>query len=252
MGAAGQSPTKPGPRARYAFAATGADVTDDPLAALTVLVPPTVRADSHAAVAYFLIRDLVVTLDLAPGSPLNERTLMDRLNLGRTPVREALRRLADEGLVAIFPRRGMVVAPIHVHDLSSISEVRIELEGLAAGLAAQRCDEADRDAAGELLDQLAAGIDPADQRALIRLDQQVHHLVHRATHNDYLQNTLAEYLALSLRLWFLGLKRVHRLDQAVGEHSDLLTAITTGDADAATATARAHVTAFWHEITGVL
>ncbi|SDS61361.1 GntR family transcriptional regulator [Microlunatus soli] len=250
MGGVRRAPT--GPRARYAFAATGTELADDPLAELTVLVPPHVHADSHAAVAYYLIRDLVVTLELAPGSPLNERILMERLNLGRTPVREALRRLADEGLVAIFPRRGMVVAPIHVHDLSSISEVRIELEGLAAGLAARRRTADDRRVAADLLERLAVGVDPSDPRGLIRLDQQVHHLVHRATHNDYLQNTLAEYLALSLRLWFLGLERVHRLDQAVGEHRDLLTAITAGDADIAAATARAHVTAFWQQITQVL
>lgn len=226
--------------------------TDDRLAELTVLAPAYLRTDSRAAVAYFLIRDQVVTLDLAPGTPLNERALMDRLDLGRTPVREALRRLADEGLVSIFPRRGMVVAPIHVHDLTSISEVRVELEGLAAALAAQRCDEADRTAATDLLTELDDPGDPADQRALIRLDQRVHHLVHRATHNDYLQNTLAEYLALSLRLWFLGLRRVHRLDEAVQEHRDLLTAVVAGDDEAARATARTHVTAFWQEIRRVL
>lgn len=228
-------------------------LVDNRLARLTALIPPTAAADSRSAVAYFLIRDLIVTLDLAPGTPLNERDLMHRLDLGRTPVREALRRLADEGLVTIFPRRGMVVAPVDVHDLTSVSEVRIDLEGLAARLAARRADSADRALANDLITELDSGsMDPADPRALIRLDQRVHHVVHRSTHNGYLQNTLSEYLTLSLRLWFLGLERVHRLDEAVQEHRSLLVAVVDGDEAAAGATARTHVTGFWQEIRSVL
>ena len=224
----------------------------DRLADLTVVVPHGLGADSRSAIAYYLLRDLVVTLELAPGAPLNERSLMDRLELGRTPVREALRRLADESLVTIFPRRGMVVAPIHVHDLTSISEVRVELEGMAARLAARRRDESDRQAAQELLSELASGEGGGDQRSLIRMDQRVHQLVHRATHNDYLQHTLTEYLSLSLRLWFLGLRQVRRLDEAVDTHRGLLTAVIDGDAEAAEVAAHSHVTGFWQEIRRVL
>lgn len=240
--------------AQSSSAVSAADAPpEDQLARLTALVPPAAAADSRSAVAYFLIRDLIATLDLAPGTPLNERDLMQRLDLGRTPVREALRRLADEGLVTIFPRRGMVVAPVDVHDLTSVSEVRIDLEGLAARLAARRADSTDRARANDLIMELDAdAMDPADPRALIRLDQRVHHVVHHATHNGYLQNTLSEYLTLSLRLWFLGLERVHRLDEAVQEHRSLLVAVVDGDEAAAESTARAHVTGFWQEIRSVL
>lgn len=229
---------------------------DDRLAGLTVLVPPGVEVDSRAAVAYVLIRDLVVTLALPPGTVLDERALMDRLGLGRTPVREALRRLADEGLVAIYARRGTVVSPVDVRDLATVSEVRVELEGLAARLAAQRADEHDRDVAAGLLAELGDGAADAladsGARDLIRLDQRVHHCVHGATHNRYLQGTLAEYLTLSLRLWFLGLDRVHRLDEAVDEHRGLLRAVVDGDPAAAEAAGRAHVTGFWREISRIL
>ena len=219
---------------------------DSSLTDLTVLPPPGVHATSLSAVAYLRIRDLIVTLQLEPGSALDERDLMARLGLGRTPVREAIRRLADEGLVAIYARRGTVVAGVDVRDLARVSEVRVQLEGLAARLAVERADSADRADATRLLTDLATPAE--DQRGLIRLDQRVHQCVHRATHNQYLQGTLAEYLTLSLRLWFLGLERVHRLDEAVDEHRGLLTAVLDGDADAAEAAARAHVAGFWDEI----
>ena len=229
-----------------------ASATQDRLAELTVLVADGARTDSLSALAYYLIRDLIVTLDLAPGTPLLERALMQRLELGRTPVREALRRLADEGLVAIYARRGMVVAPVDVRDLTSVSEVRVQLEGLAARLAAERVTRDDRTAAAGLVSQLERLPAQSDERALIRFDQRVHHFVHRATRNGYLRDTLGEYLTLSLRLWFLGLDRVSRLDEAIGEHRVLLQAIAEGDGERAEAVARTHVTGFQHEIGRVL
>jgi DNA-binding GntR family transcriptional regulator len=219
---------------------------------LTVLVPDRARTDSLSSVAYYLVRDLIVTLDLEPGTPLVERTLMERLRLGRTPVREALRRLADEGLVAIYPRRGMVVAPVDVRDLASICEVRVEMEGFAAGLAAVRATGRDRDEADALVSDLQRLPEESDERALIRFDQRVHRFVHRCTHNAYLQDTLGSYLTLSLRLWFVGLDQVSRLDEAIREHREMLQSISDGDGDRAAAVARAHVTGFQREIGRVI
>ena len=225
---------------------------EDRLDALTVLVEPDTRADSLSVVAYYLIRDLIVTLKLQPGTPLHERSLMQRLELGRTPVREALRRLADEGLVVIYARRGMVVAPVDARDLASICEVRVQLEGFAARLAADRATRTDRADATALVRELDRLPHESDERALIRFDQRVHHLVHRATHNGYLRDTLGEYLTLSLRLWFLGLDRVSRLDDAIREHRELLAAISDGDGERAEGVARRHVTGFQREIARAL
>jgi DNA-binding GntR family transcriptional regulator len=230
---------------------SGADVASR-LDELTVLVPGWARTDSLSAVAYYLTRDLLVTLELAPGTPIHERSLMQRLGLGRTPVREALRRLADEGLVAIYARRGMVAAPVDARDLGAISEVRVELEGFAARLAAERATAEDRRTAAALLSELDGVADGGDERALIRLDQRVHHLVHQAAHNHYLRDTLGAYLTLSLRLWFLGLERVSRLDEAVREHHELLRAVSDGDGDGAAQVARGHVAGFQREIRRVL
>src|SRR5699024_8281287 len=140
----------------------------------------------------------------------------------------------------------------HVSDLAQVSEVRLELEALAARQAAVRADQHDREVADELIAEIRSQERSLSSRDLIRLDQRVHHCVHRATHNHYLQDTLDEYLTLSLRLWCLGLDRVHRLDAAVAEHSELLRAVDDGDAPRAETAAREHVQAFWEEIRAVL
>src|SRR5699024_9346843 len=159
---------------------------------------------------------------------------------------------SDEGRVASDARRGVAVAPVHAGDLQQAYEVRVELEGLAARQAADRADQHDLQVAADLLAHLGSQDRSLHPRDLIRLDQRVHHCVHHATHNHYLQQTLDEYLTLSLRLWFLGLNRVHRLEAAIDEHRELLRAVADGDAHRAEAAARGHVHAFWEEIRAVL
>ena len=91
---------------------------------LPLLQPEAREARSLSDQAYYRIRELIVSLELAPGSPVDERALMARLAIGRTPVREALRRLARDSLVEIHPRRGMFVSSVEVGDLAALSEVR--------------------------------------------------------------------------------------------------------------------------------
>ena len=131
---------------------------------------PFLQLDPDAALslsdrAYYGIRELIVSLELAPGSPVSERELMERLGLGRTPVREALRTLAQEKLVEVYPRRGIVVSPVDVGDLASLSEARIVLESCAARLAAERANAADREVARALLAELPGADDEHDERA---------------------------------------------------------------------------------------
>ena len=198
------------------------------------------------------IRELIVTLELAPGAPVSERELMDRLGLGRTPVREALRTLVQEKLVEVYPRRGIVVSPVDVGDLAALSEARLALESLAARLAAERANDADREGARELLAELPPLADTRDERALIELDQRIHGHVYRCAHNPFVESTLNEYYTLTLRIWFLALDRVARLDDAVTEHAELLQAICDGDAPRAEAVMRHHIQGFERAIRAVL
>ena len=177
---------------------------------------------------------------------------MQRLGLGRTPVREALRTLAQEKLVAVYPRRGMIVAPVDVGDLGALSEARLTLESYAARLAADRASDDDRAVARALLDELPEVAASGDERRLIELDQRIHRHVYRCAHHPFVASTLNEYYTLTLRIWFLALDRVARLDDAVGEHGELLRAILDRDARKAEAVMRRHIHAFDTAIRAVL
>jgi DNA-binding GntR family transcriptional regulator len=221
---------------------------DSPLQTV-VLQSASVRSQGERA--YLLIRDQIVTLRLAPGSVIEEASLREELGLGRTPIREALQRLAHENLVTFVPHRGTFVSDINLTDLHRLTEIRAELEGYAARLAADRATVGDREQMQELIAELST-IDETDARRLMRLDQRIHRLIYQATRNAFLQAMLEETFNLSLRIWFLGLDRGVKLKQAVEEHRRLLDAIVSRDANAAESVMRQHVAGFEHAIRKVL
>jgi DNA-binding GntR family transcriptional regulator len=220
-------------------------------AELRTVVLHSTSARSQGERAYLLIRDQIVTLQLAPGSVIEEAKLRQELGLGRTPIREALQRLAHENLVSFVPHRGTFVCDINLTDLHRLTEVRVEMEGYAARLAAERAAAADRAAMEALMAELQT-IDETDVRSLMRLDQQIHRQVYQATRNAFLQAMLEESFNLSLRIWFLGLDRGIRLKEAVEEHRQLLDAIVSQDATRAESVMRQHVAGFERAIRKVL
>lgn len=203
---------------------------------------------SQADLAYREIRALIVTLELPPGSLLSEPELQERLGLGRTPVREALRTLAHERLVEVYPRRGMFVAALDPRDLAALSEVREQLEPYAARLAAERRNDEDLEVVDELIADLDAVAVAPDMRQLIELDQRIHHHIYRCAHNDFLQDACDQHYMHALRIWFLALDRVSHLGDAVAEHRDLLVAVREGDAQRAAEVMSSHVTGFETEV----
>ena len=114
-----------------------------------------------------------------------------------------------------------------------LSEVRTVLEGFGARLAAERATESDRAEIAVLISDVERLTASADERRLMDLDQRIHRQVYRCTHNPFLETTLDGYYVLTLRIWFLALDRVVRLEQAVKEHLELLHAIHDGDPDRA-------------------
>lgn len=221
--------------------------------ALTIDQAEAADARSQSERAYYAIRELIVTLELEPGAVVSERVLMEQLETGRTPVREALQRLANEGLVNVYPRRGMFVSGVEVQDLSGLSEVRATLEPACARLAAERATPDDLAELDALLDALAHLENGGDERTLIELDQRIHRTLYRCAHNSFLEETLTTYYVLALRIWFLALGRVtDRLDDAVRSHRKLLEAVRRGDTDRAEAAMREHVADFERAIRAVL
>ena len=197
--------------------------------------------------AYFELRDRIVTLRLPPGSALVEDGLMKELGIGRTPLREAIKRLALENLVEVRPRRGTYVTEVNVADIVHITEVRAELEGYAAQLAAMRMEDGGRAAAETLLAELEE-LDPGDSEALMHVDERIHRLAWEAAGNPYLVATLERYFALSLRIWYVVLDRVPGLWTAVHDQRDMIQALLTRDGPRARELMKEHILAFQREI----
>jgi DNA-binding GntR family transcriptional regulator len=203
----------------------------------------------QADLAYAGLRDLIVTLELAPGVALSEDELMRRLSVGRTPLREAVKRLEVENLAVVFPRRGTFVSEVHLTDHSLISDVRRQLESHAARRAALRATEEDR-ARLEALEQTIAG-HPGGRAASMRLDTDIHREIYRCAHNHFLEADLSHYYNLSLRIWYLFLDRLPEVDH-FAEHLPMIRAIRSGDGEAAAEFARQHVTHFEESVNAAM
>jgi DNA-binding GntR family transcriptional regulator len=201
-------------------------------------------ATSQSGEAYRLIKEQIITLELPPAAVLDEAKLMADLGLGRTPIREALQRLALENLVVILPRRGTIVADLNMSDLQKIFEIRVDLELLAVRLAAQRAMPAQI----ATMEALFAGADEllqcSSNRELIRLDHEAHRLLAQAAHNEFLEETLERLYNHVLRLWYVSLHRVQRLREAIEEHREIITLIKTGDSESAAQIMRTHIAEF--------
>jgi DNA-binding GntR family transcriptional regulator len=191
--------------------------------------------------AFEAIRDKIVSLRIPPGAPIEEEQLADELGVGRTPVREAIKRLAHRKLVVIYPRSGSYAAELDLADLEALCDLRERLEGLAAERAATAARYEERQDLTALLDELDATTDPA---ALLDLDVVVHRAVHRMAHNPYLLDVLGQSLDLSLRMWNLAKERLPDLDPHVHGQGEVLRAILARDAGRARALAEAHVREF--------
>lgn len=195
--------------------------------------------------AYRVIRDRLVMLDIAPGSPLDDDELAVSLGMGRTPVREALKRLEYERLVVAYPRRGTFATDVNITDLTHISEVRRQLEPPAAASAALRARAQDRARLVELLKQLASHDATAGgTRGLMQLDMAIHRAVYAATHNPYLEDTLVRYDNLATRIWCLFLERLPDMADHVTEHQSLIQAVLDRDGEGAAQLTREHIRHF--------
>ena len=207
------------------------------------------RSPLLADKAYTALRDMIVTLRLPPGAPLNEERLSAELGIGRTPLRDAVKRLEAESLVLIYPRRGTFVTEVNITDHGLIADVRRQLEGHAAQRAAERATDSDRDALRELAEVVRRHQGDRDSR--MRLDTDIHRAVYRCTHNRYLEATLSQYYNLSLRIWYLFLERLPPVDHTK-EHVPMLEAIIAGEAEHARDLAVFHVERFEKSVREVL
>jgi DNA-binding GntR family transcriptional regulator len=204
--------------------------------------------------AYLAVRDQLIMLQIQPGEPIDDDRVAKSLGMGRTPVREALKRLEGDRLVVSFPRRGTFATGMDIADLAHISEIRVLLEPLAARRAAERAPRTTRTE----LDDLASRVEEldifqAERTEVMRWDLTVHRAIYRAANNPHLEDVLIRYANLATRIHCMFLDRLSRTDMhVVGEHVALLRAIAAGEAERADDLAREHVLGFERAIRAVI
>ncbi len=209
---------------------------------LKLIYHEAITFESLSTQAYGRIRRMIVRLQFAPGDVLSEHELQDALGIGRTPVREALQRLARDQFVTVIPRQGMFVASIDVGELSMLHETRAIMEPYAARLACVRGVVGHWAEMADVIEQsLRAGVPPDD---LLAVDRRCHEIIWDAAGNRFLTDTLDNLYAHSDRVWHMYLADVADTRHAVDEHIEILDLLRTGDADACATAVEAHVRSF--------
>lgn len=183
--------------------------------------------------AYRQLEERIVTLRLAPGEVLSEAALSKQLGIGRTPIREALQRLAREGLVVILPRRGILVAEINVRSQLELLKVRRELERLMSRLCALRAAAAEKRAFAELADAMESAAEADDDVAFMRQDRQLNTMISQCCRNEYALKAMGLTHGLSRRFWYQHYRQVLDLPLCARLHAAQARAIAEGHPQAA-------------------
>lgn len=202
--------------------------------------------------AYEGIRDRIITLAIPPGSPLDEEALMVELDVGRTPLREALRRLAVDDLVTVFPRRGTFATETDIVDFADITDLRMVLEGHAVYRASRLATDDDRRMIDELLAELEAAETAGDLERLQNVNAAVHRFIYACARNRYMEETLHRCLNLTVRVEHLVRRRIPDLFAGSSDHRGLLLAIRNGEAERGREMIREHISAFEQKVRAAL
>jgi len=207
---------------------------------------------SNADLAYQIIRERLIMLDIRPSEPINDEGLARQLGFGRTPVREALKRLERDRLVIAYARRGTFATTVDITDLAHIQEIRRQLEPVVAARAARTASLETRMMLSQLADEIATLNPDDDPRTLLRFDVRVHGAIYKASGNPYLEDVLVTQDAHATRIWCLFLDRLSNVADHVVEHVALLRAIIDGDEEMAAKLAAEHVAGFEQAVRAVL
>jgi DNA-binding GntR family transcriptional regulator len=185
--------------------------------------------------AYRTLEEAIATEALQPGEVVSEAQLATRFGFGRTPVREALQRLARERLVRILPRRGVVVAAVDVREQLRMLEVRREIERLCARVAARRADSEQRARLRTIAEAMERCAETEDETAFLRLDRELNLLVLEAARNEFATATMVLMHGLSRRFWFIHGRHNADIREAAEVHALLARAIAEEQPEAAAA-----------------
>jgi DNA-binding GntR family transcriptional regulator len=197
--------------------------------------------ESKSDQAYRVLEEMIVTMELTPGSLLSESKLVERLGLGRTPVREALQRLATENLVEIMPRRGIRITEINIKQQLRLLEVRRTIEQLNVRMSARRANRAVRKQFSAIADQMATAAQAGDYLEFLRLDRDFNELLGAAADNEFSTGMMQQIHGLSRRFWHKHNMQTDDLSRVAELHAATARGIADGDEDAAVSASEAHM-----------
>ena len=181
--------------------------------------------------AYERLRECIVMLELKPGAFVDERELMLQLDVGRTPIREAIQRLIQEGLITDIPRRGRWVSALTITDLQHITEARQGIELETARLAALRATPAMISEMRSALDQVSEYFKRGDRKMCVLAHQQFHEALAGTTGNPYLVRLMEQIHHTILRYWYVSFTNIRQAEVAFGHHYAVLDAVASGDTE---------------------
>ena len=203
-----------------------------------------IRLDSYQPLREVVcesLREAIRTGVLKPGERLMEIQLSEELGVSRTPVREAIRKLDQEGYVVMMPRRGAYVADMSIRDVNEIFEIRTALESLSNGLAAERITAEELEHLQRLLVQIGSYIKAGDMDKIVDTDIEFHDLLYRASRNARLEGIISNLREQLTRFRTLSMSYPGRLEATLEEHRAMVDAIAQGDTEAAMRAAERHM-----------
>lgn len=205
------------------------------------------RADKSLSLneqAYLAFRHKLITLRYKPGEYLNTAQVMDDLAIGRTPVNQAVHRLATEGLLQIIPRKGVMVAPLSIDDALELIEVRLVNETLCVELGSQKVTDAQLEHLRHLNQQIDEASQLRSREQMMLLDREFHQVLAEIAGNRHLADILSVIHAQAQRFWATTLSNVAHMDEVIAEHNEIIAALESGDTQRAAEAARAHIFSF--------
>ena len=207
---------------------------------------------SLSDVAYEELKHRIITLQYEPGSYLNEAMLSDDLEIGRTPVHHAVRRLTHEGLIEMIPRKGLIVKPISLQEVSEIIDVRLVNEIYCAEQACRKMTGTTAQDLRDILDRAEQFAQDDDIQSQMMLDREFHEKIAQTAGNQVLADILRNLHERSMRIWFVSLNNSTHADRVRSDHRVIVDALESGNPAQAGEAMRDHILAFKRNIGNLL
>jgi len=193
----------------------------------TVAVP--VEMSSLSDQAYEQLEELIVTMKLAPGTPVSESQISTMLGIGRTPIREAFQRLSHEHLVSIIPKRGIFISDLNPQKQLRVLETRRELERLICKKSAKRCNPEERKQFEKMAKDFKKASKEKNEKLFLKVDKELNDLTIIAAKNEYASKALSMLHGMSRRFWFGNFHQIGDITVAAMLHANIADAIFNGN-----------------------